>query len=298
MNITDLLDENEIPYKQVGEDSHARLGWLQVACPFCGEGSNKYHLGINIEHHYANCWKCGSHGLIGALALLTGLPTFDIQKTLSSFLCGKAPERIQHRGSLKIPVGLEPLSPVHRAYLSRRGLDAKLTASQWDLSGIRIHARLPWRIFIPIIHHDKVVSWTTRSIGNNPRRRYISARPEEEIIPHKQLLYGEDYARHSVVVVEGPADAWRIGPGAVATLGLSYTQRQVRAIAKYPLRGICFDREPDARRRGERLCEELSAYPGTTHLIELDSDDPGEATDAEICRIRTEFFGDLGKIAS
>ena len=39
-----------------------RSGWLNINCPFCREGDQKFKLGINPEG-YANCWRCGPHDL-------------------------------------------------------------------------------------------------------------------------------------------------------------------------------------------------------------------------------------------
>ena len=89
-----------------------------------------------------------------------------------------------------------------------------------SLQGIGLHPRLPWRLFIPIHSHGRPISWTTRSIGTKDKKKYITASPAEEAAPHKQTLYGLDYCRHTVIVVEGPLDAWNIGPGAAATYGL------------------------------------------------------------------------------
>ena len=47
---------------------HYRYGWIQVCCPFCGDGN--FHLGYNVSKGYFNCYRCGSHGLIETLALI------------------------------------------------------------------------------------------------------------------------------------------------------------------------------------------------------------------------------------
>ena len=116
--------------------------------------------------------------------------------------------------------------------------------------------------------------------------RYISASAEQEKINHKHLIYGQDFCHHSIIVVEGPLDAWRIGPGAGALFGTAFTTAQVRKIVKYPYRYIVFDSSAEAQRRARELAEQLSAFQGITETIELDAEDPGSASPKEIRRLR------------
>ena len=144
---------------------------------------------------------------------------------------------------------------------------------------------LKWRLFIPFIYQDKTVSWVTRTISNSPNvLRYITASREQEAISHKELLYGIDYARHSIVVVEGVMDVWRIGPGAVAVLGTRVSDAQINQIARFPVRYICLDQ--GAERYSQQLVEELSHCDGKTYEIRLDSKDPDTASRKELKQLR------------
>ncbi len=102
----------------------------------------------------------------------------------------------------------------------------------------------------------------------------------------KDLLYGADFASHTIIVVEGPTDVWRIGPGAVGVMGLQYSQKQVALIADYPTRFICFDDEPSAQRRAFKLASELREFPGQTSILAVTSSDPGSASDEQISELR------------
>lgn len=157
----------------------------------------------------------------------------------------------------------------------------------WCLQGIGIAARLSWRIYIPIHYQGEVVSWTTRAIGKHVQPRYLSAGPEQESVSHKSILYGGDYVRNAVIVCEGPTDVWRIGPGAVATLGTSYSRSQMLEISKVPIRAVCFDMERPAQKRATKLVEELRAFPGLTMRIELETaNDVADADEDEVAEIR------------
>ena len=294
MNIQEILDQYGIAYKTGGEHRHVRQGWIGVNCPWCGHGSiDGFHLGINLINNYAVCWRCGYHRMGDVLAELLRISLPEALNLLGTAeRAGGSPEKaVRPPGRVKLPQGLQRLRRSHRAYLVERGFDPAEIVRLWGVQGISINARLSWRLFIPIHQRGEIVSWTTRSIGGYNTERYISASPDEESVPHRDILYGADYARHSVVVCEGPTDVWRIGPGAVATLGLGYSRWQLLAIAEYPVRAICFDREPAATKRAKKLAGELTAFPGLTTVIELQTgDDAADADAGEVAEIRAEFL--------
>jgi hypothetical protein len=183
------------------------------------------------------------------------------------------------------------MHPAHAAYLRGRGFDPDHIQNLWKIRCIGPGFRLAWRIFIPILYGGEPVSWTTRTIGDRNPRRYIGAKPHEEAVPAKSLLYGEDFARHAVVVTEGPTKAWAVGPGAVAVMGTGYTRAQVRRIAKYPVRAILFDGEPVAQRVAAKLVNELECFPGVTANVRLESASQADRADrAEIRELRRRFL--------
>lgn len=283
MNVLELLDAHGIKYHRDGKD--IRQGFVGLACPFCHHSG--YYLGINVAKGYAACWSCGPHSLADIIAACAGLPLPQAIAAAKGVTRLHAPERPP--GVLKVPAGVGPLLPAHKRYLRGRGFDPDTLTAIWGLGGIGIAPRLGWSIYIPITRHGAVVSWTTRTIGDGPRR-YQGAGPTEEAWPAKSWLYGLDLCRHAVIVVEGPADAWRIGPGAGAVMGLSYSAAQVAAIAAYPIRAICFDNEPAAQARAGRLADDLAPFRGETYRVCLDAKDPGGAQVDEIAELRARFL--------
>jgi DNA primase len=109
-------------------------------------------------------------------------------------------------------------------------------------------------------------------------------------MPHKSLLYGEDLARKTIIINEGPTDAWAIGPGAVATLGTSYSLSQVSKMVEFEKRIVCFDNEPAAQARARKLCADLSAFPGSTENCILDADDAASASRKELKLLRQTYL--------
>lgn len=283
MNLRSYLSQQGVTAAPTSH-RHARSGWVNIDCPWCGPGSRKFHLGIREGSHKTACWKCGPHRLVAALAMATGRPESDFYHLDQEARRGpirreEAPKRC---GRLKLPPGLGDLLPAHRKYLKRRGFDPDELVELWGLKGVDMTPPYAWRIWIPIRVGAEVVSWTTRSVSDNAERRYINAPPDMEAIPAKECLYGAENARHAVCVVEGPFDVWKIGPGAVCTLGVQFSAAQVEAIASYPERGICYDAEPRAQKRALQLIDKLKPFPGSTTNIELDAKDPGEAEPWEI----------------
>lgn len=286
MQFNEILDQYGIPHVEGGQHRHVREGWIGFDCPFCSSGSGKYHAGFNVEGGWVVCWRCGSHRLADTVAELTKEPLFRCFELLKDLSFRVQRRQLREPTKLRVPKGLGPLLPAHRRYLKGRGFDPDELEQLWGLRGIGIASRLAWRIWIPIHYRGELVSWTTRAIGNGGLR-YVNAGQREESKSMKSLLYGHDFAGHSVVVVEGPADVWRIGPGAVATLGLQTTEDQASLISQFPRRAICFDNEPVAQLRASRLSRQLRDFEGETVVVLLGRfKDAGEADDKTIETIR------------
>jgi len=289
MKFKDILSEFNIPTAPEGHH-HSRIDWLNFDCPFCGKDSHKWHMGYSIESNFCNCWRCGGHNLITTLIEITGKQFYEIKKLLDGLDTGYI-KKEKPKGKLILPKGIKNLHSAHIKYLHSRGFNWRELEKLWDIQGIGIASHLSWRIFIPIIYHSQIVSWTTRTISDNPHiTRYISASEKEESMPHHELLYGEDYARHAVIVTEGVFDVWKIGVGAVCTFSTGYSTEQLERISKYPIRAICFDNQKEAQQRANQLSNDLSVFPGDTFNVFLDEKDAAEESRENIKRLRKEIL--------
>lgn len=282
MEFVNLLRDHGIETSD--KHHHARSGWIQIDCPWCSKGSRKFRLGYNLAKNYLNCWTCGYHNLVETFAELAEITIKESTKLLRQVERPVIRKETTLQGKLKNPSGIGPLTKRHRNYLTGRGFDPDELVRLWNVAGIGLHSRLSWRIFIPIYLEGKQVSWTTRAVEGSSR--YISASPAEESLPHKTLLFGEDYARNAIVIHEGPFDVFRTGPGAVATLGTSYTRKQLLRMSKYPVRVVCFDSSKDAQDRAKTLAKELMGFPGETWNVKLSGKDAAESPDSEIKELR------------
>jgi len=276
MTIIEILDELRIPTAPEGHH-HSTEGWQSIDCPFCSPGSNAFRCGISESYGNVSCWVCGTHRLWDTLAEASGRPIQEVGTLCQGFTRERPVNaKLGPKKALAIPDGLSSLLKPHRRYLEKRCFDADELVSLWGIGGFGIHPRFPWRIFIPIRIGEEIVSWTTRSISDEGTR-YITAKPTEERISSREVLYGSELARNGIIVVEGPTSAWSIGPGACATLGVGYSQSQVNLIASYPMRAVCFDNERQAQRRARKLCRLLEVFDGETYNVRLSSKDPNSA---------------------
>lgn len=287
MNLQELLREYSVSHKMFGEHHHTTKNFIQVDCPQCSRNSGRFRLGLGLNYYSAHCYVCGRLSFSEVLSSLTGQPNYKLWKLLDHRSTVVSPKKEIHEGKLIIPDGvLQDLLPAHKEYLRSRNFDPKEIQKIWQIGGIGISPQLSWRIWLPIIYQKEIVSWTTRSISNDVKLRYISAREEEESVSHKTILYGIHLAQHTIIIVEGPLDAWRIGPGAVATFGISYTEQQMRLASRFPIRVIVFDNETKAQLKARQLFNDLSVFSGQNYLVNLDSPDPGSASIKEIQLLR------------
>lgn len=294
MRVTDYLDQLGVDYRRHGESPHVSDGWVGLECPFCGRGTGRYGLGHNLRSGRTSCWKCGGHSLAAALAEITGIDYRKLKADLGGVdRPSRAPTEVS--GKLELPPGVVDLQRPHRDYLAGRGFDPGEIADRWRVQGIGIASHLQWRLLIPVHRDREVVSWTTRAISDDVPHtaRYRGAKRSQESIAKHRLLYGEDHARHAVVVVEGPTDVWAIGPGAVCTCGVGYSAAQVARLARFLVRVICFDSDPAAQRRARALADALAVFPGETHVVRLDAKDAATAlleNPDELRELRSRFL--------
>ena len=287
MTFTDVLDQLNVPYKKGNEHHHVRTDWIGIDCPYCSPGWSHFRLGYNLRSGYMTCWSCGPKRTVNALAQASGRSEGYVAAMLKGVARDILPPEFKVQGTYKEPEGLGPFKAQHKNYLKKRGLDLGKLKSLWHVdSGTCRQFKLGWRIFIPVLYRGERVSWTTRSLADTGLR-YITAPPDRERYPAKDLLYGEDYVRSTVIVCEGPIDVWKIGPGAVCTFGTSFTWAQFNRIAKYPTRYVCFDAQPDAQVQARALVERLSLMPGETYNVVLeDGKDPGSTSDRELQQLQ------------
>lgn len=301
MDTAKLLHDLGIPFNTKGKGTS---NWLQVHCPFCDDPSE--HGGF---HRYAiryHCWRCNGGTGMEALKALSGRPHNEIVKALKD--CGGESEVSESyqkfASSIKLP-GRE-LLPYHRNYLLRRGLDPDLLVQRYGIRGTNPFDKFDGkdygnRIIIPIYDFDgRLVSFQGRDVtGRDDVERYKVCPIDKSLMHYKDIVYGGNLAmgRRRVVVVEGVVDAWKLGPGAVATFGTGCKKSQIMCLTQWPEVVFFFDPEPTAQAEAHQYAEELARFGVTVSVAYEDfgttpdgkKRDVGDLAPHEIARIRSEL---------
>ncbi len=294
MDIKNILRELNIEFREHGESGQVSRGWVGIRCPKCSP-DGKFKCGINIRTLGMFCFKCGRLPVAPTLASAANRPLRDIYPILKQIdrLASTGDEFTPiavPTGHYQPPVGVGELLPVHRRYLEKRGFNPDYVSEHWGIRGIGRDGKHKWRLFIPVFHNGKPSAWTTRTVGQDVEPRYLSSPPELSGVLLKHCLFGSEHARHSVAIVEGPFQAMRIGDGAVAVLGIGFTEAQVVLLSRYPRRTVCFDREAGAQRRASALADALCAFPGETNVVQLSGPQPDSSPPEEIQELRERFI--------
>lgn len=281
-------------YKQCGD------GWLQIMCPFCS-GSGGPHLGYNKGGDYFNCWRCGGHNHAHVIHGLLSIPYGEAKDIFNKYKSRPGARtqvdkkaRVRARDCL-LPKGTGPMQGMHNDYLASRGYDAAAVTKQWWLQGTGHLGEYKFRIIIPVYYNGALVTYQGRDITDKSMAKYLGCHKEAEVLNQKEVLYGlDDALDDSVVIVEGPMDVWRLGPGAVATFGIDFKPAQVALLQQYTNKYICFDTtEPQALKQAEKLAAALSVHPGNTEVITIDADDPAEMAQTDADKMMEELIGVL-----
>jgi len=302
--VLDLLKDRGVPHSTTHH--HCTRGWVQLReCPWCG--SENYHLGLTLDGVAANCWRCGPHPVHDTLALVLG--TEHLDRVLRRYVVVDREEEEQwwweeeeeenRLASALPPPGTGPLSTQHLEYLRRRGFSDPLTLAQlWDLRGTGPTMAGPWknRIVIPVYdeQHRRVLTYVGRDITEKHPRRYLFTQAEHSVRTRGEVLYGLDRVPRGqqwIVVVEGPVDVWRLGPGtSVATLGVAWTEWQVLALVRHGFRHIFILYDRDAVEEAKALAHHLAPVllKGTVEVLTLHGHkDPGELSPEEAHWVRS-----------
>lgn len=225
-------------------------------------------------------------------------------------VAGKAPGLVRYElpHDFRLLTDLPRGHPARR-YVRRRGFGPDELARGWGVGfSSALYREVPGRLVIPLRANLgentpaalgrpgawDVVGYQGRLLGD-PRGKtpkYLTTQT-----PKSRLLYGLDRVPPGaapVVLVEGPVDAWRAGPGAVAVLGKAVSDEQCRLLrAVTPGRDVVVMFDPEAEAEAHRAADRLRSVlardltavtgPGRVAVARLpDARDPGDCTAEEI----------------
>lgn len=231
-----------VPHRVTGR------GWVELDCPRC---RRPRHLGWNVRTGTLQCWVCGRLAWGDALPRLipASVTGGNVWRWLDRYRQGGprnwGEDRLEALPEYREPADTGHLRPVQRTYLLSRGFDPDHLESYWELRGCGpLAGDAAGRVLIPVADADGApVGWTARAVSSDVTPRYLSWGPVRECV---YGLYRVPVGA-PLVVVEGPADVWRLGPPAVATLGTDWTEAQVAQIASRQPSAVAvlYDSDPD-----------------------------------------------------
>lgn len=270
--------------------------WL-FSCPYCASS----RLRFNTQKRTGVCWVCkrgfNTFTLVRDVLKLDEYGTIEwfvsryvggdsTADSLASDLHPMLPVKpmVRRLPPIAWPVGAElltvPCAPHMRAwqYLATRGMTVEMVR-EFGL-GFGRGGRVKDRIVFPHRMDGAVVYWQARATWDPPedlnkeaRKRWIEetsyiktinplAKTEEDVQAH-EVLYNYDRAaiESHVVIVEGPIDAIKVGPHAVALDGKVASPTKLERLKR--MRASCFtiylDRGEEEWRSACNIATELSS---------------------------------------
>lgn len=297
-DVFSYLDDRSIPYATQGKNTTP--GWVNIKCPMdhCADPSN--HLGINISTKLFHCWRCGTKGSTEYLiTLLEGCSFYQAKKVINEFqdltfshLRQDIKERYLTNENI-LPKGVEPLNDQQRDYLRSRGFNPEQLIRLYGLQSAGITGDYKYRIIAPVLLKGRVVNFTAMAPMKGVDPKYKHCPNEKALYPMKELVYNIDSVTDTVLVLEGITDVWKMGPGAVALMGMEWTTKQVLILAETGVKKAVtmFDGEPLAIKRAKELARTLSSLIPKVETIELSKGDPGDFDEKMVGYVRKEVFG-------
>jgi len=294
-DVKKFLRDNAIYFKSSG--TNVSTGWIEIRCPFpmCNDPSE--HMGINLSSSMYNCWKCGEHGPFTKLVkVLLNIGWKNAEDLASEYfkpsLATKYKhEETPHKASLHFPKeATSKLPDLHKDYLRNRNFDPKQIRKDYDIMACYQTGNYAYRIIIPIFMFGKPVSFTARDVTDEQETRYKNMPNEKSVIPVKQCLYNIDNAGDTLLIVEGPLDVWRMGKGAIATMGTKITNTQIKIIIDRKPKRVFVLYDWGAYSEAYKLAHTLSPY--VEHGVEtltIDVKDPAELTEKDAKLLRKEI---------
>lgn len=297
MNFEKLFTDYKIEY-----NNRVNRGWTNIACPFCDDKT--FNGGFNNANDYFHCWKCGGHNFRQALARAVNIPFNEVDVLIEQYagrnsLLNKLNKK--QAKAIKLTLPTNTFTPAERKYLKQRNFSPKLLHEKYKIVGGGITGNWKYRIIIPLILNDKIVSWTGRSILSKQKinelkiPRYKNLSIEQSVIDPKSILYNLDNCKDRTgVLTEGAFDVMRLGDGFFCSFGTELTQSQIAIIKdRFDKVFIMFDNEPEAQTKARKFGLQIASMGVDVEVVnayeDFNKNDGGELTEQEVQIIRKEL---------
>lgn len=272
-----------------GIDYDVSRNFFNVQCPFCDDRGR--HLGIPKLGYTCNCFRCGKHSLYSTVKELLGVD--NVKEILEKYdtIIGEEAKIEYKNETIEVPGA--KLTKAHIAYLESRNFDADLLERKYDLRGtLATKDAYAYRIITPIYFNKRIISYQGRDYTGKQKIKYMTCKPENEILHHKKTLFNIDNCKsNSVIVCEGVYDVFRVGDDCCCTFGTGYKAEQVNLLAsRFERVFLMFDPEREAQERAEEMGLALSLAGIDVQNILLSSGDPGNQSEQFIKDLKKDLY--------
>ena len=280
-----LLERFDIPYWEAGKNVSEGIT-INVECPLCDDVSN--HCGIFRNSMEFHCWKCGRKGnLTYLLARITHRPieffleeikasgiTFeqDSEQIIKDIFAPTELKIAEKRSfTVKLPEYFKPVqaadSVLLEDYMLRRNISLDVLIQHQ--CGICEVGEYMNRLIIPVVFEEVLVGFQAADMTGKSETKYKADSKDSEI---KNYFYGWDTLNMSlgyVVVIEGVLDKWRLGSNALASFGITLTDKQKRLLIDLRPRKLIFAPDGDAYLDACRQSQEFTPFIEEVYVVQL-----------------------------
>ena len=295
-DIEAYLEDRGVDYSTSGKNVSS--GWIGMTCLWCDDQSN--HLGINLSTKKFKCWICGHKGIatriVEQIDKVHSGKAEEIIKEFQQYSKFKAKPKPKEKvkwSQILPEESTVTLPNIHKDYLLSRNFNPTDVQKMYDIRACYNLGEYKFRIIIPVIMNHKIVGFTTRDITDKSSLRYKACGNDRAVIPQDEWVYNIDSLIHTALILEGPFDVWRMGPGSVCLFGIDYSIKQVRAIVgKGVYRAfVLFDDEPEAQRRASSVAGNLATIIPTVEILSgIGVKDPAMLSPKEAHDLKREIF--------
>jgi hypothetical protein len=198
----------------------------------------------------------------------------------------------------KIKIDLPPLSaPLvgpGAEYLRSRSFDPEVIAAEYgvkEIGGLGDEYR--FRLIIPVYVDNTLVTFTTRKYIESKEPKAIDQPVEEAAIPCKNCLYNIDTVKDQAIIVEGPADVWKLGEESVALFGTACSAEQQKLLIDRGVKRVFIMLDPGAERPAEKLYFSLISIIREIKIIKLRDLDQGDMTQEAALNLKIQLLYSL-----
>jgi len=229
-DIYTYLSEIGVPYRESGRN--VGNGAIGICCPLCGD--TNFHMGVNIEKKFYNCWRCGDYdqqgrgNLFNLICLLEGVNKKSAFKKILKYsefeddyqekdiyaslgVIEKQWEKENLNLSVSIPKKNNDVN-ISGSYKQLSELNSEMFSEEIFLSYIKkrkftVNELLEWevrayvsgkfarRLVFPLYQDNKIVNYTGRDVTGKMEMKYLNCSNKDAVIPMKDLFFGLEYIK-------------------------------------------------------------------------------------------------------